>query len=129
MISWREKDHTIAGLEQEIDECETARRHTREDVHRLQEAAGVTNAEELKVAIDKSDRLRALKAEQAQVLGTLREAGDGFPVDVLHEECKEVDPDEVTAREASLAQELETCTNVALKPENIAPRLGKRSTL
>ena len=103
----REKDHTITGLEQEIDECEAARRHAREDVHRLQEAAGVTNAEELKVAIDKSDRLRTLKAEQAQVLGTLREAGDGFSVDVLREECKEVDPDQVAAREASLAQELE----------------------
>ena len=102
-----EKDRIIAGLEQEIDEREAARRHAREDVHRLQEAAGVTNAEELKVAIDKSDRLRALKVEQAQVLGTLREAGDGFSVDVLQEECKEVDPDQVTAREASLAQELE----------------------
>ena len=103
----REKDRIIAGLEREIDECEAARRHAREDVHRLQEAAGVTNAEELKGAIDKSDRLRAMKAEQAQVLGTLREAGDGFSVDVLQEECKEVDPDQVTAREASLAQELE----------------------
>lgn len=103
----REKDLTIAGLEREIDECEAARRHAREDVHRLQEAAGVTNAEQLEGAIDRSDRLRALKAEQAQVLGTLREAGDGFSVDVLREECKEVDPDQVTAREASLAQELE----------------------
>ena len=103
----REKDLTIAGLEREIDECEAARRHAREDVHRLQEAAGVTDAEQLKGAIDKSGRLRALKAEQAQVLGTLREAGDGFSVAVLQEECKEVDPDQVRAREASLAQELE----------------------
>ena len=102
-----EKDHTIADLEREIDECEAARRHAREDVHRLQEVAGVTNAEQLKVAIDKSDRLRAMKAEQTQVLGTLREAGDGLSVDVLQQECKEVDPDQVTAREASLAQELE----------------------
>ena len=102
-----EKDRSIAGLEREIDECEAARRHAREDVHRLQEAAGVANAEQLKGAIDKSDRLRALKAEQAQVLGILREAGDGFSIDVLQEECKEVDPDQVTAREASLAQELE----------------------
>ena len=103
----QEKDHTIAGLEREIEDCEAARRRAREDVHRLQEAAGVTNAEQLKGAIDKSDRLRALKAEQAQVLGTLRAAGDGFSVEVLQEECKEVDPDQVTAREASLAQELE----------------------
>ena len=103
----QEKDHTIASLEREIDECEATRRHAREDVHRLQEAAGVTNAEQLVVAIEKSDRLRALKAEQAQVLGTLREAGDGFPVDVLREECEEIDPDQVTARDASLAQELE----------------------
>ena len=103
----RQKDLIIAGLEREIEECEAARRRAREDVDRLQEAAGVTTAEQLEGAIDKSDRLRTLKAEQAQVLGTLREAGDGFPVDVLREECKEVDPDQVTAREASLAQELE----------------------
>ena len=103
----REKDHAIAGLEREIHELEAECRHAREDVHRLQEAAGVTNSEQLKGAIDKSDRLRALKAEQAQVLGTLREAGDGLSVDVLEEECKEVDPDQVTAREASLERELE----------------------
>ena len=103
----REKDITIADFEREIDECEAARRHAREDVHRLQEAAGVTNAEQLEGAIDKSDRLRALKAEQAQVLGTLREVGDGLSVDVLREECEEVDPDQVTAREASFAQDLE----------------------
>ena len=102
----QEKDDTIADLEREIDECEAARRHAREDVDRLQDAAGVTDAEQLKGAIDKSDRMRALKAERAQVLGTLREAGDGFSVDALQEECKEVDPDQVTAREASLAQEL-----------------------
>ena len=103
----REKEHTIAGLEREIDECEAARRHAREDVDRLQEAAGVTDAEQLKTAIDRSDRLRTLKAEQAQVLGTLREAGDGFSIDVLRGECEEVDPDQVTPRETSLAQELE----------------------
>ena len=102
-----EKDGTIAGLEREIDECEAARRHAREVVDRLQEAAGVTDVEQLKVAIDGSDRLRTLKAEQAQVLETLGEAGDGFSIDVLRGECEEVDPDQVTARETSLAQELQ----------------------
>ena len=48
-----------------------------------------------------------MKVEQAQELKTLSEAGDGFSVDVLREECKEVDPDQVTSRETSLAQELE----------------------
>ena len=103
----REKDETIASLEREIDECEAARRHAREDLHRLQEAAGVTDTEQLKVAIDRSEQLRALKIEQAQVLTTLSEAGDGFSIDVLREECVEADPDQVTARETSLTQELE----------------------
>ena len=103
----REKDETIASLEREIDECEAARRHAREDLHRLQEAAGVTDTEQLKVAIDRSEQLRALKTEQAQVLTTLGEAGDGYSIDVLRQECEEVDPDQVMAREASLAQELE----------------------
>ena len=102
-----EKDDSIAGLEREIDEYEAARRHAREDVDRLQEAAGVTDVEQLKVAIDRSDRLRTLKAEQTQVLKTLGEAGDGFSIDVLRGECEEVDPDQVTARETSLAQELQ----------------------
>ena len=102
-----EKDDTIVSLEREMDEYETARRHAREDVHRLQKAAGVTDAEQLEVAIDRSEQLRALKTEQAQVLDSLGEAGDGFSIDVLREECEEVDPDHVTARETSLAQELE----------------------
>lgn len=102
-----EKDDTITGLEREIDECEALRRHAREDVERLQEAAGVTDAEQLKVAIDRSDRLRTLKAEQAQVLETLREVGDGFSIDALRGECEEVAPDQVAPRETSLAQELQ----------------------
>ena len=101
------KDDTIAELEREIDEREAERRHAREDVERLQEAAGVTDVEQLKVAIDGSDRLRRLKAEQAQVLDTLGEAGDGFSIDVLRRECEEVAPDQATARETSLEQDLQ----------------------
>ena len=40
-----EKDDTIASLERKIDEYETTRRQVREDVDRLQGAAGVTDAE------------------------------------------------------------------------------------
>ena len=101
------KDGTIAGLEREIDECEAVRRHAREDVERLQEVAGVTDVEQLKVAIDRSDRLRRLEAEQAQVLKTLGEAGDGFSIDALRRECEEVAPDQARARETSLEQDLQ----------------------
>jgi len=103
----KEKDDAIADLEQKIEECVAARRGAREFIDRLQEAAGAGDIDQLKAAIDNSDRLRALQAEQAQVLDTLAEEGDGIPVVELEMECEAVDLDQVAARETSLAQELE----------------------
>ena len=101
-----QKDNTIADLQREIDECEAARRTARADVDRLLEAAGVTDGDQLKVAISNSDRLRTLKSEQNQVLDALREAGDGFSVDALKGECAGVDLDHVQAHDTSLVEEL-----------------------
>ena len=101
-----EKDEAIAILEQALEEAETARRSALEIIDRLQEAAGVTNVEQLKAAIEKSDRLLILRAEQKEILDALRTEGDGLSIAELEEECKAVDLDQLSARETSLAEEL-----------------------
>lgn len=102
----KDKDNAIADLEQKVEECEAACREARKAIDHLQEAAGVTDANQLKVAIEKSDLLRTLQAEQAQLLETLLAEGDGLSVGQLEEECETVDLDQVSAREALLTEEL-----------------------
>lgn len=102
----KEKDEAIATLEQTIEEYEAVRRDVSEVIRNLQGAAGVTDIDQLKAAIKKSDRLRSLKVEQAQILDALLTESDGLSVAELEEECKAVDLDKVSAREASLDQEL-----------------------
>ena len=101
-----EKNEAIGTLERTIEDCEAARRDARKVIGRLQETAGVADFDQLKAAIEKSDRLRKLRAEHAQILDALRTEGDGLSVTELEEECKSVDLDLVPGRETSLAQEL-----------------------
>ena len=100
----KEKDEAIASLERAIDEHEAARHNAREVIDCLQEAAGVTDVDQLKAAIDKSDQLHSLQAEQALILDTLLAEGDGLSITALEEECKNADLDHVSARETSLEQ-------------------------
>ena len=65
----KEKDEAIATLERAIEEYESARCDAREVIGRLQEAADVADIDQLKAAIEKSDRLRVLGAEQAVTVG------------------------------------------------------------
>ena len=102
----KEKNDAIAALEQALEETEASRRNALEVIDRLQEAAGVADAELLKVAIEKSDELRTLQVEQAETVKALHAEGDGLSVVELEEECKTVDLDQVSAREALLAEEL-----------------------
>ena len=102
----KEKDEAIATLEQALQESEAARHDARDVIGRLQEAASVTDVDQLKAAIEKSDQLRILRAEQEDIVDALRTEGDGLSVAELEEECKTVDLDHVSAREISLAEEL-----------------------
>ena len=102
----KEKVEVITNLEQKIEECESKRRKAREIINGLKETAGVSNLDMLKAAIEKSDRLRELQAEQTQTLKTLLEEGDGLSIAELEEECNDVDLDQVSARGTSLEQEL-----------------------
>ena len=59
----KEKDEAVTTLERAIEEYEAAHRDAREVIGRLQEAAGVTDVDQLKAAIEKSDQLHLLQAE------------------------------------------------------------------
>jgi len=72
----------------------------------LQRLAGVEGADQLRSAIQKSDRLRDLQSELARVTNTLIEGGDGLSVAELHEECDLVDLDQVVVRGEGLEHEL-----------------------
>ena len=62
------------------EETEASRRNAREVIDRLQESAGVAEVELLKVAIEKSDELRTLRAEQAKTVEALRTERGGLSV-------------------------------------------------
>ena len=65
----KEKDDTIATLKQAIEKSEAARRDARPVIGRLQDATNVADVDRLKSAIEKSDRLRMLRAEYADTFG------------------------------------------------------------
>ena len=102
----QEKDDAITTLEQSLEEAEATRRSAREVIDRLLKTAAVADAEQLKVAIEKSDGLRTLQEELAETVEALHTEGDGHSVVELEEECRAVDLDQMSAREASLAEEL-----------------------
>ena len=100
------KGHAITTLETQIDDCQADLRDARESIRHLHEAAGVTDTDQLKVAIDKSDRLRALQAEHVLLLEALVAEGDGLSVEELEDECETVNLDQASARETSLEEKL-----------------------
>lgn len=100
------KDTAISSLQHRVDECEASERKARETIHRLQEAAEATGIDQLKTAIQNSDKVRQLETERSRIMGTLAKEGDGLSLDELAKECDAVDIDQVTAREQTLEQEL-----------------------
>jgi len=109
-----EKSKAIASLEKKIGELKESRRKACEIIGNLQEAAGVQTTDDLKAAIARSDRLRALETELSQVTATLAKDGDGLPIFALEEECAAADIDQVAAREDALGGELKELQNLLL---------------
>ena len=94
-----ELSETVVSHQKQIETLEENRRKARASVLPLKEASHVNKIDDLKSAIEQSDRLRALRQELTSVLETLNQQGDGLEMDVLEEECREVDIDQVCARE------------------------------
>ena len=94
-----ELSKTVVSHQKQIETLEENRRKARASVQPLKEASHVSEIDDLKSAIERSDRLRVLRQELTSVLETLNQQGDGLEMDVLEEECREVDIDQVRARE------------------------------
>lgn len=101
------KDQAIASLKEKVERCDESCRAARETIRRLRETAGVEGADELRAAIEKSDSLRGLQIELAQITATLAEQGEGLTVGELEGECDLVDIDQAIGREEALGLELQ----------------------
>ena len=101
-----ELSEKVVSLQGEIEELEEDRRKAWDPVQFLKEAARVEEIDDLKSAIEQSDRLRVLRRDLAGVLETLDQQGDGLVTDVLEKECRDVDIDQVRAREEEAEGEL-----------------------
>ena len=106
MTSRSEKDNTVRGLQEKLDECSRSRKDAIATVESLQRAASVETIDALRTAIRLSDRQRALTEEQEQLRATLEADGDGLGLEALIEECRNNDLDQATAREQTLTQSL-----------------------
>ena len=95
----KELSEIVISRQEQIKELKEGRRKAWASVQPLKEVARVQEVGDLKSAIEQSDRLRVLRQELASVLETLDQQGDGLAMDVLEEECRDVDIDQVRTRE------------------------------
>ena len=95
----KELSEIVVSRQEQIEALEEGRRKAWALVQPLKEAACVKEVKDLKSAIEQSDRLRVRKQELASVLETLDQQGDGLAMDILEEECRGVDIDQVRTRE------------------------------
>ena len=102
------KKEEIAKIENDVHTLEEDRRKARDSVNHLKDTAGAGTSDELRNAIQNSDKLRALQAELATILQTLEEEGDGLATAALEAECKGIDIDRIAAREETAETELKT---------------------
>ncbi|MBC6416629.1 MAG: AAA family ATPase, partial [Rhodospirillales bacterium] len=91
----------------QIDDLQKSREAGWAPVQPLLKAAAAGDAGELREAIALSDRCRALNEELAGVMQTLDRQGDGLAIEVLEEECRDLDIDEVQVREDAAEAERE----------------------
>ena len=102
----RELTEAVAERRKKIEELEESRKAGWTSVQPLMEAAGVEDVEELREAIERSDRLRTLNEKLAGVMEMLDQQGDGLAIEVVEEECRDVDIDVARVREEAAEAEL-----------------------
>ena len=98
----------IEKIENNVHALEEDRQEARDSVNHLMNEARANTNDELRIAIEKSDSLRALQEESNTILQTLDREGDGLTVAELEEECDAVDIDQIPAREETINREWET---------------------
>ena len=104
----RELSEAVAKRQGEIQELDEERRAGWIAVLPLMKDAGTEDVEELREAIVRSDRLRTLNEKLAGVMETLEQQGDGLAIEVLEEECRDVDIDAARVEEETVEAELKS---------------------
>lgn len=103
-----DKEAALSTQQQKVDESHKSRVGARRIIDQLQEAAAVNTVEALRIAIDRSDQMRALRHEFDTLTGALADDGDGLSVAELADECATADPDQLAAREETTSQEIQS---------------------
>ena len=122
----RELTEAVADWRRKIKELEEGRKASWTSVQPLLGAAGVEDVEELREAIERSDRLRTLNEKLAGVMETLDQQGDGLAIEAIEEECRDVDID--AARVRAEAAEVELKVLGEQQEEAIVARTEARRT-
>ncbi len=99
-------DTRISAEEKKAEEYEQTHRDASDVIEYLQRAASVVSIEGLRKAIERSDELRSLQAEQEEVSNALAQDGDGMSLGDLTEEFAAADLDQIAAREETINLEL-----------------------
>ncbi len=102
----RELTEAAGKRQKRVEKLEEDRKACWASVQPLLEAAGVEDIEELRKAIERSNRLRILEEKLADIMETLDQQGDGLAIEVIEEECRDVNIDEARAREEAAEVEL-----------------------
>ena len=113
---YRELSEAVDGRRRMIEKLEKDRKAGWIPVRPLLAAAGVKDVEKLREAIERSDRLRKLNKSLAGVMETLDQQGDGLAIEVIEEECRDVDIDAVRVREEEAEAELKVLDEQRRKP-------------
>jgi uncharacterized protein YhaN len=105
------KDADIDGLQEKIEECRESSSEACQIIARLQHGAGVESMDDLRIAIQRSDEMRMLKAELDQLTTALTQDGDGLSVAELSAECAGSDLDAVVSKEQTITEEVQELQN------------------
>ena len=124
----------VTRLRGQIEKLEEDRKAAWISVQQLMQVANVEDAEDLRKAIVLSDQFRALDKKLAGVMKILEQQGDGLAIEVLEEECRDVDIDAVKVAKETAAAELEmlgkTAGGVRRSPvqgeDGVRSNLGRR---
>lgn len=105
------KDSDIAGLQEKVDECRESSQEARETITQLQQKAGVTSTDELRIAIQRSDEIRKLSAELDRLTTALTKDGDSLSVAELAAECSGIDLDAIAAKDQTVTEDVRELRN------------------
>ena len=98
----KDRADAAKSLRRQIEALKQDRRDAWATVEPLKQTVGKEDVVELKVAIDRSDRRRALGLELTGVRETLQQDGDGLTIDDLTQECEGADIDQIRARQETV---------------------------